>query len=523
MGKKEVKKHTRYILFVAGLIFILRIPSLYQHIMDIDETAFSEFASIMLNGGIPYIDAVDNKPPLTYYFFYMIYALIGKVSLLSVHLVTSVWVALTGVVIYFTGAKLRDENAGFAAALSFALMMHTYEPKYISANGETLINLFLAVSSFIFLFVRGRGGRNIFLHFISGLMLGLAVMTNYKAGILAVVFILHSLIAEPLISRNRRDAFREGFIRLFITGISSFIPVAAFLIVFKMQGNFSEALFWGFLYNFGYIESGKGAFSSFKIVGRMAYFVFLTLPVWIVAFKYVVRKIHDWRAGEGYNEEEYSQLAFIILWSGFSLYAALLGGRGYGHYFIQLVPPLSLAVAAGYDQITGFRKTFWIWLAIPAVIFTVSRINILKTYELVNYPNYRSEISFRKTGEYIKNVSNPGDRIYAWGWSTPIYYFADRRSASRFMISDFVSGRIFGTANRSGAVRSEMTDRFMPILMDDLKKNRPLYFIDTSPSGYFGYDRFPLSSYKELQNFVDENYSEDRVIDGMVIYKRSPR
>jgi hypothetical protein len=48
-----VNRITKHLLLIAGLIFILRIPVLYQHIIDIDETAFSEFASIMLNGGLP--------------------------------------------------------------------------------------------------------------------------------------------------------------------------------------------------------------------------------------------------------------------------------------------------------------------------------------------------------------------------------------------------------------------------------------------------------------------------------------
>lgn len=517
-----MRRHIKYILWIAGLIFALRIPSFYQHIIDIDETAFSEFASIMLGNGLPYIDAVDNKPPLTYYFFYLVYYFTGLRSLITVHVVTTLWVILTGAVVYIFGTKLKDYKAGLIAALLFALMMHTYEPKYISANGETLINLFLVLSSLIFLFAGLRGYRNFFLHVLSGIFLGLGIMTNYKAGILAFVFIIHALVAEPLLSNSRADIFRSNFIKLFITGISSFIPVAAFAVFFKMQGNLNEAIFWGFLYNFGYIESGKGAFSSFKIIGRTAYFVLLTLPAWFVTLKYCSQNIREWRAGktEVKSETGYSQMAFVILWLCFSIYAVTLGGRGYGHYFIQLVPPLSLAAASGYDFVLRYRKVFWIWLAIPAVIFTASRIDIIKTYELVNYPNYKSEISFRKTGEYIKSVSASEEKIYAWGWSTPIYYFADRRSASRFIISDFVSGRVFGTSNTSRAVRNELTEKFLPLLMDDLRKNSPLYFIDTSPSGYFGYDRFPLTMFPEINTYVADNYNKDSEIDGIVIYRR---
>ncbi|HPJ34117.1 MAG TPA: hypothetical protein PK358_04730 [Spirochaetota bacterium] len=524
MGEEKVNKYIRYILWIAGLIFVLRIPTLYQHIVDIDETAFSEFARIIMNGGLPYVDAIDNKPPLTYYFFYLVYAFSGTGSLYVIHWVTTFWVTATGVGLFFFSSRGERYKNGFVAALVFAFAMHTYEPKYISTNGETLINLFLVFSAFIFISVKTYGLKNILLHILSGILLGLAVMTNYKAGILAVVFIIHSLFIEPMLCRERVIKFREGFIKLCITGFSSLLPVAAFALLFHCKGNFDEALFWGFLYNFGYIESGKGAFSSFKIIGRTGYFIILTLPAWILSVKYFIDRFSGLKSAvkSGGSKIDYSRPLFIFIWLGFSVYAATIGGRGYGHYFIQIVPPLSLAAAEGYSFISKNYRLFWVWLALPAIIFTASRIDILKSYELVNYPNYRSEISFRKTGEYIKSVSAPEDKIYTWGWGTPVYYFADRRSASRFLISDFISGRIFGTSNSSTAMRSEMQEKFMPLFMDDLKRNRPLFFVDTSPSGYFGYDRFPINLYPELDSFIRDSYQKDSVIDGIVIYKRKP-
>ncbi len=517
-----MNRFTKHILLIAGLIFVLRIPVLYQHIIDIDETAFSEFASIMLNGGLPYIDAVDNKPPLTYYFFYFVYALTGFKSLITVHIFTTIWVIITGICIYVFGNKLKDYKTGVVSALLFIFMMHTYEPKYISSNGETLINLFLVISSYVFLFTGVNGLHKKSLHVISGVLLGLGVMTNYKAGVLAMVFVVHSLITGPLLSHNRMFVLKDNISRLLITGLSSFIPLAMFVFIFKMQGNLNEAVFWGFLYNFGYIESGKDAFSLFKIIGRTGYFILLTFPAWVAALKYLFANIKQLRlpGGTESDETEYSYFSFLALWLCFSIYGASIGGRGYGHYFIQIVPPLALAASAGYVYIQQYKKTVWLWLIIPAVIFTASRIDIIKTYELLNYPNYKSEISFRKTGEYIKSVTAPEDKIYSWGWSTPVYYFADRRSASRFIISDFVSGRIFGTGNTSSAVRNELTEKFFPILMEDLQKNRPMYFIDTSPAGFFGYDRFPLTMYPELNSYVNSNYNRETVIDGLVIYKR---
>ena len=149
-GLKKINSKFYYILFIAIAVFLLRLPAFYQHILDIDETVFSEFAKVILSGGLPYVDVVDNKPPLTYYFFAIVYFLTGSYSLIAVHIVTAIWVFITALFVFFTAKKFSLEKASFVGAIVFVLLMHTYEPKYISTNGETLINLPLIVSCYIF-------------------------------------------------------------------------------------------------------------------------------------------------------------------------------------------------------------------------------------------------------------------------------------------------------------------------------------------------------------------------------------
>jgi len=393
--------------------------------------------------------------------------------------------------------------------------MHTYEPKYVSTNGETLINLFLVVSVYIFLFYDLKL-KTLILHIISGIMLGLSVLTNYKAGVLPIAYIIYTFVVVPFFSFDKGKSFKGTAAKLVITGVASFVPVIAVAIYFYYKGNLQEALFWGFTYNFGYIESGSSSGSVLKIFGRSLYFIILGLPAWIAIVKGICSKIKNFKECVSY--EKFQILIFLLLWILISFYAATLGGRGYGHYFIQIVPPLSLLVAFFYDDIY-YKKVFWAWILIPVFIFTLSRIDIIRTYEIINYPNYKSEISYKKTGEFIKENSSPEDKIYVWGWATPVYYFADRRSASRFIISDFVSGRVFGTDNKSDAVRKDFASKFLPLLCDDLRTNKPLFVVDSSPSGYFGYDRFPISEFIELDDFIRKNYNKVAEIDKIVIYK----
>jgi len=216
-------------------------------------------------------------------------------------------------------------------------------------------------------------------------------------------------------------------------------------------------------------------------------------------------------------------ILFILLWTIFSFYAVVLGGRTYGHYFIQLIVPLSILAGIAYKKIVpaGKKKIyFWGYLVLLNLIFFVSRLDINATYRLINYPNRQADIDYRIIGEYIKDNSLPGDKIYAWGWATPVYHYADRRCSSRFLISDFVSGRIFGTENSSNIIQSNINKEPGKAFISDLEKSPPEYFIDTSPADHYGYGRFPIKQYPELYNYILNNYKLVKSINKVDIYKR---
>ncbi|HOJ29145.1 MAG TPA: hypothetical protein PL059_08715, partial [Spirochaetota bacterium] len=68
----------------------------------------------------------------------------------------------------------------------------------------------------------------------------------------------------------------------------------------------------------------------------------------------------------------------------------------------------------------------------------------------------------------------------------------------------------------------ENVNKYIQYLRDEFIKefmqNPPAVFIDTSPSGYYGYDRFPLKKFPDLSEIIKNNYSFDCNIDDMNIY-----
>jgi 4-amino-4-deoxy-L-arabinose transferase-like glycosyltransferase len=513
-----MNRYTKYLIIISVVIALLRIAGLYQPVLDIDECAFTEFANKILEGYIPYVDIVDNKPPLTYYFFALVFLIFGKNNLIAVHVVTTLIVIGTALLVFRTATYLRDERSGIVAAIIFTALAHTYEPKYISTSGEILINLPLIISVYLYLKCEMKRSH-IPLLIISGISLGIATLINYKAGILAGVFILQS---AAIILFRKQGVILKEFFKLTIIGSATLAPIIIIILLFYRQGNLDAFLNWGFLYNFRYIQTGSKTMPLLKPFARTGYFIFCSLPAWILIIVHIKRKGIDY-ARKIMGQREPLHLLFLIIWLLLSFYAATLGGRTYGHYFIQIIVPLALLSGLAYSDISfaeRWRSTFWGFFVILTIIFFATRIDITRTYQLINYPNWHADENYQLVGRYLKEHSSEGSMIYAWGYATPIYYYSNRRCSARFLISDYISGRVFGTPNDSRIIKSELNREAWKNFMDDLHAHPPVYFIDTSPANHYGYGRFPIRNYPELNRFITENYRLETTINKIDIYRR---
>jgi len=514
-----MNRYTKYLIIISVGIALLRLPGLYQPVLDIDECAFTEFANKILDGSIPYVDIVDNKPPLTYYFFALVFIFFGKNNLIAVHAVTTLIVIGTALLVFRTGTYLRDERSGIVAAVIFTALAHTYEPKYISTSGEILINLPLVISACLYLRCEMKR-THIPLLIVSGISLGIATLINYKAGILAGAFILQS--AAVILFRKPRAIMKE-FFRLSIIGSATLAPIIIIILLFDRQGNLDAFLNWGFFYNFRYIQTGSQTMPLLKPFARTGYFIFCSLPAWILAIVHLKRKGIDYARKISREDTASLHLLFLIIWLILSFYTATLGGRTYGHYFIQIIVPLALLSGYAYSDITfteRWRNTFWGFFVILTIIFFATRIDITRTYQLINYPNWQADENYRLVGKYLKDHTPEESMIYAWGYATPIYYYSDRRCGARFLISDYISGRVFGTPNDSRIIKSELNRAAWKDFMSDLHSHQPVYFIDTSPANHYGYGRFPIRNYPELNRLITESYRLETTINKIDVYRR---
>ena len=107
---------------LTGWVFLLRGPTFDTPVWNVDEAIHASVARTLLDGGVLYRDAVDQRTPLTYYVFAAIFAVAGPNNLWAVHAVLAGVIVLTGAGLILLARRAQTLGAGAWAAFIFAAL-----------------------------------------------------------------------------------------------------------------------------------------------------------------------------------------------------------------------------------------------------------------------------------------------------------------------------------------------------------------------------------------------------------------
>ena len=122
-----------------------------------------------------------------------------------------------------------------------------------------------------------------------------------------------------------------------------------------------------------------------------------------------------------------------------------------------------------------------------------------------------------EAGRYIFEHSLPTDRIFVWGQAAFIYLDAERRPASRYIMTSPLTGYIFGQAPPGIDTRHGIVPGAWEHLEQDFADHPPRYIIDTEIGTGA---RYPLMHFSTLARLVAEQYRPVARTREAVIYER---
>lgn len=403
------------IVLAFGWHLALRLHGIGLPLLS-DEGEYAYAARVWSEGGLPYRDVFNQKPPMIIAIYRLCAALSSSPA--SPRFAAMFAVLLTGLALLLLTPKRWGPAARLAAPLAYFVLSTTPVGDFgFAANTEVFTAAFTAWAVWAALLGTWRHAV------LSGFLAGAALMTKQTA-------------LWPILAAGVFAVWRGGK-RWDPKATAAFVFGAAIFPIFWLGYFWAHGgldFFWDCVFAGNLRYAGLADWSSALEQGRFfavdlaPAFLKGSWPAWLLA-AFGLRGLEaKWE-----NRGELT----AVLWLAGALLAAATGLLLFPHYFLQAVPPLCLAAAYGVERLG--RSRAWAAVAVLALIpaaaqadfyFGKSRESVAKD---LLYPSPLLESEW--LGAWLRERTTPADNIWVFGSEPALYVYAGRRAATRH---DFV-------------------------------------------------------------------------------------
>ena len=393
----------------AGATRILVLP---LSVIDWDESIYLLVSRDILNGQLPYQGTFDHKPVAVYYVFALAQLLFGE-GVHAIRLLAAIASAATAFLLSLL--LIRSTSAGVfasgAAGVIYALSSTINEG--LATNTEILMNLYLAgvllLANTGHMAERFSPGRGI----VIGVLLGLMMHTNYLSG-----FIILGFCAAYALSLGSTLGFVPG-LRIYLQNgaviFSGFLGITTILLapiaVWSDLGAYfgKQASFLS-----GYSKDSSVTLLGTALVG---YAHLLTLAAALAAFL-VWGAIRD----TPWPSRNRAIAWQLLVYLGFAFIACTASGHLYSHYFILLLP--SLSIMSGLFLTFPIVAKYQHYCAAGLILVSAVFLSVNKTHYQNGLAGYMGRVPDLPTeiAQDLKPELDPEDTVYVYDYQPVLYY-----------------------------------------------------------------------------------------------------
>jgi len=499
------------LIFISMLI--LRWPLIsWPHEINIDESQMLAQGMRYLSHPIPWRD-VDGTTggPLNSMILSLPLSLGSPSTWETSRIMLWVLNCLTMVFLYFAvrcfGSPAESQFVLLPAIYFYAF---SFEPHYAFYSSETLPVLMLS-AGLCLLAQEWRATRpSVTRWFFVGLTLGAVPLAKLQASPLALFLAGVGFMQLLLLRRKDPGTPRSGLMPIAALILGGLLIPGLLLGIVTAKGAFGD--FWKsyILASRSYAEQTSWGFRihSMKNILLMSphFTVYLAINVAAALLWLFARQRGKKRA----SAEFFWPLLIIAADLILSVLCILAAGKGFPHYLLLLVPPLTLLFAllffAGKQVLsvpdnpptTASILKFW------PLIFSALTLSLL----CMQSRDYTRQCNTFLAGTELGNKSlvaqqvakaiRPGDTLSVWGWMPMYHVETGALPATRDAIGHYIIS--------PGPLQEYFQKRYLT----DLTKSRPAIFIDAVADSTFCWtwtDDNIHESFPALTAFINENYS----------------
>ena len=491
-----------------ALIFWLRWPTFGYSLWNVDEAIHAAAARTILDGGVLYRDAIDQRTPLSYYAVAGIFALCGENNLWAVRCAVAGLIAATALLLFFSGRNLRNTASGASAAIIYGLLASCAlsQTDANAAHTEWLVAFFSTAAAAVFI----TGGPSCSKRrlFISGWLYGCSFLSKQPA-LLDLLAPAATIIYLGWAQSQPRHALLRSLLSL-ATGWLT--PVLLTMGYFATQGALREGIFYTWTYNLSYYGPEITSADRLLSLGWPLRLIGAAQPglliLWIAGAAVILHRLLQRHPSPPEIATNPSSV-FLAAWSLAALVGAAAGGRSFDHYSIQFFAPFCLGTSLAlvrFAQWSWSGTTGWP-IRVAGVSLLIALIYSAGAAALGSRRPLPPEDTSQRVSAYIRKQSTPADQIFVWGYYPDIYLFADRRPASRYLYASFLTGLIPWTNTEPARDTTyAIVPGAMKNLIQDLTAHPPRFIVDTSAGPNRFWQKYPLEKFPALHDFIRRHY-----------------
>jgi len=357
----------------------------------------------------------------------------------------------TALLLFSEGRRRAGTRGGIGAAALYLLAAVALNPEDAQAANFEVFML-PAMTAAVVLGARGKTTA-------SGLAVGVATLVKQTAATTLL----------PLAYLAWRERRTRG---LALLAVGALLPLVVAALVVGPR-NFVT---WSFTDSAGYLDL-EGSSAGFELGAENTHDFLLANVAFLVLLPLA------WK----YRREDTD----LWLWLLAAAFGVVTGFRFFGHYYLQLLPPLALLAAR---PLQTAKRPLLVTVAVFALVPAVWLVG-----EAFDESEFRAEVS-GEVSSYVDENTGPDDRIFVWGHLPEIYWESDRLPASRFVTTGLLTGLSDGrdvSGDEDRAATGAWDDAFA-----DLEEHPPALIVNASFQDLKG-DEF-AKKYPRFGEFMED-------------------
>jgi hypothetical protein len=449
----RVLPHRNWIVVGLAILFVFSIRMRLRDMpLERDEGEYAYAGQLMLQGVPPYKEAYNMKLPGTYAAYAVIMGIFGQTPA-AIHFGLAIINAGSIVLIFLIGSKLLDDVTGVAAAVAFAFM--SLSPSVLGLAAHATNFVILPALLGILLLLKYFDSRKNWQLFVSGLLFGIAFLMKQHGvffGIFGMLYLVciwfGDRAAASSIAQRRRQTnpsqtppIQTILYQLGLLGAGIVLPYGLTCAVLWKAGVFSAFVFWTISYASRYVtaipaEKGLHVLKAVIGTGTGPGLLFWILPALALVLMWWEVRL------------KVQHRIFLVLLLICSIFAASIGFYFREHYFVLLLPALSLLIGTAMSRavyLLKHDKSIELFLAIPIAFVYMIALGAVLLEDGAMYFSMNPEQAVRYTysttlfneaktvGDMIRSQTDPKDRIAVIGSEPEIYFYARRQSATAYI------------------------------------------------------------------------------------------